>query len=148
MVLIADYIHENQVIKLDFQDKKNALKELINKIKAPRLLPNPETFLFKILEREQKCSTAIGLGIAIPHIRLENLDSCFMGVGISEEGIDFNAPDHSPVHLIFLVAATVDHSNYLKLVARISWLVRNDTLRNQLFRAKLPHELYELLQKY
>ena len=71
-----------------------------------------------------------------------------IAVGRSLKGIDFDAPDGSPVHLVFLIGITADRGQYLKVVARITWLVRNDQLRQEFFQAESAEALYLLLSKH
>ena len=148
MLAIADYLRSDLVLKLKATDQPGALRELMDAVEAAGMVDDPEDFFRRIQEREQESSTAIGLGVAIPHIRLDSLERIFIAVGISTDGIDCNAPDDASVHLVFMVGATQDHAEYLKLVARISWLVRNDQLRMQLFRTSSAEELFELLSDY
>lgn len=145
---IANFIREDLVLEIHAGDRDGALGALMGAVESAHLLDDATLFYEKILEREKQSSTAIGLGIAIPHARFESLKEMFIVVGRSTNGIDFNAPDGATVHLICMIGATSDHAQYLKLVARISWLVRNDELRDQLFQAPSIEDVYALLSRY
>lgn len=56
-----------------------------------------------VWDREMQGATGMGNRIAVPHARLVGLKSPVVAVGISQEGVDFDAPDGEPARLIFLV---------------------------------------------
>ena len=147
MSSISPYIQESLVIELEGTDKDQALRQIMDKIEAEHLLPDPQDFFQKILERESDSSTGIGLGIAIPHARVDALKSMVVAVGRSIKGIDFTTPDGTPVRLIFMIAVNNNQGEYLKIVARISWLVRNEEFRNRLFFSSSVNDLYLLLKE-
>ena len=59
------------------------------------------------LAREAVLSTGIGNGVAMPHTRLEGLRSPLVVVGLSKGGIDFDAPDGHPAHVILMILTPV-----------------------------------------
>jgi len=63
------------------------------------------------MEREAMMSTGLGNLIAVPHARLFNLKGPVIAIGISKKGIDFNAPDGKPAHIIFLILSRFDDQN-------------------------------------
>lgn len=105
------------------------------------------TDLVTILEnREELGSTGIGNGIAIPHVRLKNLESMKIAVGRSSEGVEFNAMDDEPVHLFFLLVAP-DHAtgDHLKALAKISRLLRREGVRRALVEAADGSEMLKII---
>ena len=75
--------------------------------------------------RERIVATGIGHGVAIPHARLDGISEPVVAVGISEAGIDFDAPDGQPAHVLFLlVTPRSDPTMQLELSADISHLFR------------------------
>lgn len=81
------------------------------------------------MAREREFGTAIGHGIAIPHVRIEGLTDPVLAYGRSSEGIDWNAPDGGPVYHVFFLAtpvATADlHVQILASIARAMELPQN-----------------------
>jgi mannitol/fructose-specific phosphotransferase system IIA component (Ntr-type) len=53
--------------------------------------------------REELAGTGVGDQVAFPHARLAGLERPVLGFGRSLEGVDWDAPDGVPVHLVFLV---------------------------------------------
>ncbi len=61
-----------------------------------------------VLERERKGSTGFGKGVAIPHVKQKGLKEMVAAVGVSAEGVDFNALDGQPVDSVFLLLSPAD----------------------------------------
>ena len=145
---IGHYIMPELMVDVDGTDKMGALRQIMDTIERENLLSDPAAFFEKILEREKDSSTGIGLGVAIPHARVESLSNIFIAVGRSMKGIDFSTPDGTPVRLIFMIAVNANQAEYLKIISRISWLVRNEQFRGQLFLSPSVDELYTQLKSH
>ena len=109
--------------------------------------PDDQAEMVKVLlARERLGSTGIGDGIAIPHGKIGGLGDLMIAIGRSNKGIDFNAMDSKPVHLFFLLMAPENSSGqHLKVLARISRLLKDNVLRKNLMEAESPDKLFNLL---
>ncbi|NLI79439.1 MAG: PTS transporter subunit EIIA [Candidatus Riflebacteria bacterium] len=137
-----------QLIKLELTSTKKleAIKELIGLIDGAGFLTDAEAFLKSVLEREKVGSTGIGKGIAIPHSRTSAVREVVVAIGRSLPGIEFEALDNRPVHLIFLIAAPVESGGlYLKALARLSRLLRYQEFRNELMEAKSVEDVIKII---
>ncbi|MDR1836414.1 MAG: PTS sugar transporter subunit IIA, partial [Treponema sp.] len=101
----------------------------------------------ELLKREELMSTAIGCGIAIPHVRLSSVTDLVVSVGISRTDIvDFHPLDDEPVRLVFMIAAAHNqHAYYLQTLSWFSARLKNRELRDCLLSAQTPQEVYDLL---
>jgi PTS system nitrogen regulatory IIA component len=127
--------------------KRQALAVMAD-IAARRLGREPQEVLEALVEREQQGSTGVGQGVAVPHARLEGLDR-MVGVFVKlENPVPFDAVDDRPVDLLFGLfapkAAGVDH---LRALARVSRLLRQGELREQLRQARTVDAVYALLAR-
>ena len=108
-----------------------------------------EEVLALLLEREQLQSTGIGDGVAIPHSALEHAEAQAGALLLFPKGIDFDAIDGQPVHIVFGVVgpkrATGEH---LRTLARISRLLRDEATRKQLANAENAKFAYELIESH
>ena len=108
-----------------------------------------EEVLALLLEREQLQSTGIGDGVAIPHSALEHAEAQAGALLLFPKGIDFDAIDGRPVHIVFGVVgpkrATGEH---LRTLARISRLLRDEATRKQLANAEGPEVAYALIESH
>jgi PTS system nitrogen regulatory IIA component len=94
-------------------------------------------------------TTAMGRGIAIPHVRLASVTDLIVSIGINQTGIsDFHALDDEPVRLVFMVAAAYNqHAYYLQTISFFSSRLKNPALRRDLLGVESPEEAYRLLVK-
>ena len=136
-----------RIIFLDYSSKRDALLALADNISTAPQVKNKQEMSQEILKREELMSTAIGRGIAIPHIRLSSVTDLVVSVGISHTDIiDFQALDDEPVRLLFMIAAaTSQHAYYLQALSYFSARFKNRELRNALLAAKSPEEAYAIL---
>ena len=91
-------------------------------------------------------STGIGLGIAIPHAKIAGVSKFVVAVGRHTVGIEFDAIDARPVHLVVLIAGPQDaQDRYLRLLARLSGRLKQDDVRKRILAAKDPSEIVTIL---
>ena len=92
-------------------------------------------------------STAIGRGIAIPHVRLSSVTDLVMAVGVCKKPIaDFQTIDDQPVNLLFMIAAAYNqHSYYLKTISHFSAKFKDKDLRDAMASALSEQEIFNLL---
>jgi len=136
-----------RVLFLDYPYKKDALLALAKNLAAAPQVKNSQELTNEILKREELMSTAIGRGIAIPHIRLQSITDLVVSVGISRVDItDFNPLDDEPVRLVFMIAAAYNqHTSYLQALSYFSAKLKNPVLRNSLINAQTEDDVYKLL---
>ncbi|MDR3114844.1 MAG: PTS sugar transporter subunit IIA, partial [Treponema sp.] len=110
---IESLISPDRILFLDYAAKRDALLALVDNIATAPQIKNREELALEILKREELMSTAIGRGIAIPHVRLSSVTDLVVSVGISRKDIiDFQALDDEPVRLLFMIAAAVNQHIY------------------------------------
>jgi PTS system nitrogen regulatory IIA component len=99
-------------------------------------------------ERERLASTGVGSGVAIPHGRIGNIDKLRAAMAVSHEGIPFDAIDGEPVRIIVAVLAPSHHTgDHLRVLARVSRLLRSADVRQQLTAAPSPHAAFEVIAR-
>ena len=142
-------ISPHRILFLDHSRKKDALLELAENLAAAPQVKNRQELSAEILKREELMSTAIGCGIAIPHVRLSSVTDLVVSAGISRANIaDFHPLDEEPVRLIFMIAAAHNqHAYYLQTLSWFSTRLKNKDLRDKLLCAQTPQEAYDLLVK-
>ena len=64
-----------------------------------------------VLSRARKGSTGFGHGVAVPHVKSPKVEKLLVAIGVSPEGIDFNALDKEPVYSLFLLLSPEDSPN-------------------------------------
>jgi len=98
----------------------DAINEL-SEVLSPVAGVSPGELGRAVWDREQNASTALGNGVAVPHARLPATGGFCLGAGISQRGIDVNAPDGRPAHIFFFfVSPRNDDGVQLELLADIA----------------------------
>ena len=124
--------NESFLINFDGTSKKQVLEEL-SKLAEIKLGTNSKKLLENLIKREKLGSTAVGNGIAIPHVNLTTIDKPHVFVSTLVNGLDFNSTDDIPVDIIFLLIAPNNKgSEHLQALALISRLLRNKELTTKL----------------
>ena len=136
-----------RILFLDHSSKKDALLALADNLAASPQVKNRQELATEILKREELMSTAIGCGIAIPHVRLSSITDLVVSVGISRTDIvDFSPMDDEPIRLIFMIGAAYNqHAYYLQTLSWFSTRLKNRELRDALLKAQTEQEVCKLL---
>jgi PTS system nitrogen regulatory IIA component len=143
---IGDLLTPRGVISsLRVGNKKQALQELAKR--AAVATGVPERRIFDVLsERERLGTTGIGMGIAIPHGKLPEINRLFGLFARLDRPIPFESIDDQPVDLVFLLLAPPDAgADHLKALARVSRLLRDRATCAKLRGTDNPDALYALL---
>jgi PTS system nitrogen regulatory IIA component len=148
-VQVEAIISPSRVLFLNYAAKRDALLALAENLAAAPQVKDRKELAEEILRREDLMSTAIGRGIAIPHVRLASITDLVVSVGISKTDIvDFQALDDEPVRLVFMIAAAYNqHAYYLQTLSFFSAKLKNKELRSALLNADSAGEAYNLLVK-
>jgi PTS system fructose-specific IIC component/PTS system nitrogen regulatory IIA component len=94
-------------------------------------------------------STGIQKGIAIPHGNTNAVDTVCGVLGISRDGIDYDALDGEPVYLLFmLIAPDKDSEKHLRILQRLAELLGNPQFSQDLQVQKDPQAAYKIICKY
>ena len=101
-----------------------------------------------VLEREAKGTTGMGEGIAIPHTNQSDVTEIMGAIGRSEAGVDFQALDGEPVHLVFMVLSPGDQKEaHIEGIKYISKKMRNAIYKRFLMEAKGKREIRNVLKE-
>lgn len=89
-----------------------------------------------VWSREEAVPTGLGHGVAVPHARIAGLREPLVAVGLSDAGIDFDAPDGRPAHVLFLVLTPLeDPELQLDLLAEIAAIFAEPISKERVLRA-------------
>lgn len=146
---IQDIIQKNAIIiNLEAPDKSGLLIQMAKYLASLYDLKNNEQVVQKILDREAEMSTGIGFGIAIPHARIEGVDSVYMIAARSIKGIEFDAIDEQPVHLVFMMISPANASNqYTQILSSLSRIMSYEDIRKSLMETETPEEFLNIISR-
>jgi nitrogen PTS system EIIA component len=145
---ITEVLHKEAIlVDLKANDKKGVLEELSQPISQIAGI-NQQELVRVLMDREQLGSTGIGGGIGIPHGKLKNLEKLILGFGLSRKGIDFDSMDKRPSHIFFLLITPENSTGlHLKVLARISRLLKNDDFKEKLYQISDAEELLKEIEQ-
>ena len=144
---LSGFLTPERTVILNASDKQSVLNSLIELLaKTPQISSKAE-LADGIFRREALMSTGIGLGIAIPHVRLASVTGMVMAAALVPGGIsDYESLDGQPVRLVAMIAARLDqHAEYLRLLSGLSSELKADAFRAGLFRCTDSVELFREL---
>ncbi len=145
MKLSESLSEERIVLDFDAKKKEDAIGALVDPVVNGY---DREAVLNEILEREKLGSTGVGQGVAIPHVRMSEVEEPAVVFGRSARPIDFEAIDDEPCSLFFLVLGPTSadaQDAYLKTMAKISRLMRSADVRAKLASAGTADEVIEVI---
>ena len=127
--------------------KDEVIREMIKILVDAGRFSDMERVYQAILDREARGSTGLANGIAVPHAKVDVVSQLEMSIGISREGVDFEALDGKPSHLFFLILAPPGQSGpHIELLAEIARITRSQAFCRALVAAKSPQEVVELFK--
>jgi len=147
-VLLSELLKEDRIkVPLGSRTKDDLLRELVE-LATPQCDPaGVEAILASVREREQLLSTGIGAGVAIPHGKTPVIDQLIMAAGVTAQPVDFDALDGQPVELFFLLIGPESASGaHIKVLSRISRLLRREQLRSRLREARSGNEFLDVVR--
>jgi fructose-specific phosphotransferase system IIA component len=129
------------------ENKEDVINELIDLLNGDERILDIDAVRECVFEREQKMSTGVGKGFAIPHGKTNSVTDIVAAFGKSEKPIDYNSLDGEPVHLIFLLIGKENLvAKHIKLLSRISRLMNNDDLRKKLIEAENKESILKVFE--
>lgn len=145
----SSLIESNLVVaSLRARDAENVLEEFVDLIEAHRKDGMRDTFLAALKKREEQASTALEMGVAVPHARLPELEDFILAAGVSKEGIDFGARDGIPSKLFFVMLAPPSKNTVLlHSLKAIAILTIDDKRREALADARGVSEFISIIEE-
>lgn len=148
---LCDIIPEGGILDdLKSVQKEDVIKEMVQAlVKAGKIEEgNAKKVIKALMDREELGSTGIGAGVAVPHAKHDSVTDLVGAFGRSKKGINFDALDGEPVHVLFLLLSSKGASGtHLEALAYISRLVRDEKFVRFMRDAKDVNSLRDLLKE-
>ncbi|MCA8939152.1 MAG: PTS sugar transporter subunit IIA [Planctomycetes bacterium] len=138
---------ERVIMHLEGSTKEAVLVELAEAGSSSGHVRDTDALKRAIIEREKIMSTGIGLSIAIPHAKISEVSDFVLTIGRKPSGIDYDSLDGVPVKIIIMIAAPEGEQNrYLRILAKVTHVLRDDTARTKILAAETPEEIIALFR--
>ena len=125
MINLKDYIAKERIAFLEARDKQDALAKLIALSDDPRHVIDFEQFQNAVLDREYIVTTGHRSECRHPAHQEQMGEDFFISIGVFRDGVEWQSLDEKPVHLAFLIAGPEEHENYLRILAKLTLIIRN-----------------------
>ena len=144
---ISRFSAETLMVELKAEKPEDAVRELADAMAENKFVSNPAALVVAAMERESVLSTAIGEGLAFPHVRGVEGGGLTLALGVSKKGIAWDASGEI-VHLVFFSVIPVAVSAfYLRLMAGLTEAFAKQDNREILLSAALPADLWKAFMK-
>lgn len=147
-IALDKILHKSRIkIIENVSQKEDAINILANCFLDVPGIKDKQELVEALLYRERLMSTGIGLGVAVPHVRLPDVKSLFLGVGVSRNDItDYDSIDNKPVRIIMMViAGKGQHQDYIRLLGYLSLIVKNSIARDRLIASDSIDQVFNIL---
>ncbi len=127
------------------KSKSDAIEMLIDLQVKGGNIADREEYKKGILAREEKGSTAVGEGIAIPHAKSEAVKAPSLAAMTVPDGVDYEALDDEPSNLLFMIAAPNDGDVHLEVLSRLMTILMDEDFREKLLNASDKDEFLKVI---
>ena len=137
---------EHISLNLKSDTKEGIVGEMIDMMVASGKLKDRAAAVKAVIEREQKMSTGMQHGIAIPHGKTDTVDQLVAALAFKKDGMDFGSLDGQPSHIFVMTVSPVHRTGpHIQFLAEMSQLLNDADRRQQLLAAQSPSQVVEIL---
>ncbi len=143
-------VHDAIIADLQAKERDDAIQELVDALvdagAAPKKLR--ADLVDQILAREKNGSTGFGKGVAVPHVKHDDLKQMSAAIGVSQAGVEFNALDKQPVYsIVLLLSPKSKPDEHLQAMETVFSNLQKDKFRSFLRQATTREAVVELLDE-
>ena len=146
---LTDIIAEGAIIaRLQATSRNDAIEELVDSLIGAKAVSADlrQELIDAVIAREEKGTTGFGKGVALPHVRHDTISGIVAAIGVSADGIDFNALDREPVYSIFLLLSPSENrEDHLRAMEIIFTNISQPKFRSFLRQAETVEDITTLL---
>ena len=147
MKSLSRLISPERITRIDEDNKDDCLRSLVKCLSESESLGNEDSIFEAIMDRERLLSTGFGLGLAIPHAKLNIIDDFIVGLAIHRDGVPFDSLDDQPVHiLVMILGPDQKQDEYLKVLSRVTAFLKDQ--REKILSLEDNEEIYKLTFDY
>ncbi len=144
---LIDYMSPSRVIFPKAKTKEGVIEELIEVAEKDGKVEDASKMKKYLLQREEIVSTGIGFGVAIPHVKVPEVNDFFITIGIHKEGVDWGSLDNKPAYIIFMIIGPDNQQEkYLRILAKLTLVIRNPNRREKLQKSNSPEEVLAIFK--
>jgi len=128
--------------------KEEIVNELLDILVTANKISDRAAAYTAIMDREQKMSTGMKHGIAIPHGKSTTVNNLVACLGVSDTAVDFDSLDHEPCRIFIMTLSPLEKTGpHLQFLAEISLLFKSSEKRKELLNAASPEAVLRILSE-
>jgi len=133
-------------LHLKGSSKDEIINELLDMLVTAGKITDREAAFHAVMEREEKMSTGMKHGIAIPHGKTDSIQDLVACVGIAEKPVEFDSLDHEPCRIFIMTLSPLEKTGpHLQFLAEISLLFKSAEKRQEIIGAGTPEAVIKIL---
>lgn len=137
----------NIFLDLQAEDKTSVIEEMIDRLIRGGFIKDREGALKAVLGREEKMSTGMNNGVAIPHGKTDSVDQLVVAVGLKSSGIDFDSVDRKPSDIFIMTISPASRSGpHIQFLAEVSKVLRDQDSRRRLRAARSAGDVIRVFE--
>lgn len=147
---LSSIFSPDRALILDVDRKQDVLNKLIDISADLPGIKNRVELAEAVYSREKLMSTGIGLGIAVPHVRLPDVREVMASATVCRKPVaDYESLDDTPVQIVILIiAGRNQHSEYIKVLSSVAAVLKQESVRQRLLAVTEPEDIYHILGEH
>ena len=146
MKLSAKLKNKNIMPSLKSEDKSSVIQELLGRLLNLNYLTSTIKLHSFIDSADKLINAAVGRGVAYHYSTSIEINEQLAVLGISQKGIEYNAPDGQKVHFILLILDTNEQStSHRKLITRFQHFINETNLRSQIIELDSADDIMNII---
>ncbi len=134
------------ILDLKGTTKQDIIQEMIDWLVARGRIKDRDVALKAVLEREQKMSTGMQHGIAIPHGKTDSVDKLVTALALKKDGVDFGSMDGKPSTIFIMTLSSASRTGpHIQFLSEISQVLNDPEKREKLLQAQSTAEVMDIL---
>jgi PTS system nitrogen regulatory IIA component len=136
---------ETMNLHLKGTTKEEIINELLDVLVSAKKIQDRAAAYTAVMDREQKMSTGMKHGIAIPHGKRATIHDLVACIGVSDNPIDFDSLDHEPCRIFIMTLSPLEKTGpHLQFLAEISLLFKSSEKRAEILKAASSEEILNI----
>jgi len=147
---ISELLRQDLIkVDLESDEKEPAIAEVLELLVRSGDVTDRDGAYQALLEREEKGTTGIGDGLAVPHAKHPSITHLCVALGLSSHGVEFDAIDGEPVYVIFLILAEPDNPGpHVQALAQVARLCQTPGFCRRLRECRSSEEALKVIAEY
>lgn len=145
---ITDLLGDSVSLNQTAVSKEEVLEKIVDLMCEKGNIADKSEYLYAVKLREEEGTTGVGDGIAIPHGRCNAVKEPGLAAMVLPKGVEYDALDDEPVHLIFLIAAPATGGDaHIEILSKLSTMLMDDEFTKSLRNAGSREEFIEIIDR-